>query len=114
MRRWVRLAAVSLASTAVLAIGVARSAEVAPASVTLTGKIACASCILKLKDVKTCTNVLVVQEQGKDVLYALAENAVTKAYDMAACEKAIPVKVTGTVTERAGNRTITPAKIEKT
>lgn len=35
------------------------------------------------------------------------------AHEMAACGKANPVKVTGTVTESAGKRTITPTKIEE-
>ena len=85
----------------------------APQTVTVTGRIACAMCILKMEGVKTCTNVLVTSEGGKEVVYGLAENAVTKAYDMAACEKAIPVKVTGTVTESGGKRTIAPSKIDK-
>ena len=33
---------------------------------------------------------------------------------MAACEKALPVKVTGTVAEAGGKKTITASKVEKT
>jgi hypothetical protein len=81
--------------------------------VTITGKLACAMCILKQPDVKTCTNVLVVKEGGKELIYALADNGVTKEYTMAACGKALPVKVTGTVAEAAGKKTITASKIVK-
>ena len=96
-------------------LAVAASAQAASAKeVTLTGKLACAMCILKTPGVKSCTNVLVVAEGGKDVVYALADNAVTKPLTMAACEKTLPVKVTGTVAEAAGKKTITASKVEKT
>jgi hypothetical protein len=92
----------------------ARAADPAPGTTTVTGRLACAMCVLKMKDVKSCVNVLVTSEGGKEIVYALAENAVTRAYDMKACEKAVPVKVTGKVTESGGKRTIDPSSIEKT
>ncbi|HEY6099607.1 MAG TPA: hypothetical protein VIW03_09265 [Anaeromyxobacter sp.] len=107
-----RLLGMAVIAVAVLTNG-ARAASAAPGEATVTGRIACAMCVLKLEGARTCTNVLVVAEGGKDVVYALADNPVTKAYEMSACEKAIPVKVTGTVAEKAGKRTITPSKIEK-
>ena len=92
----------------------ASSTPAAPGkTVTLTGKLACAMCVLKQPDAKGCSNMVVVKEGGKDVFYALAQNDVSKAFDMAACEKALPVKVTGTVTEAAGKKTITATKVEK-
>ncbi len=81
-----RILGMAVISLAVLAQGV-RAAEAAPKTVTVKGKIACAMCVLKLKEYKTCTNVLVTSEGGKEVVYGLAANEVTKAYDMAACEK---------------------------
>jgi hypothetical protein len=107
-----RIIAVGVVGTMFLAARV-QAADAPAAQVTLTGKLACAMCVLKQKDVKSCTNVLVVPEAGKDVLYALAENPVVHAYEMAACEKALPVKVTGTVAEKAGKRTLTASRIEK-
>jgi hypothetical protein len=92
----------------------AHAAAAAGKRVTITGKLACAMCILKQKDVKTCTNVLVVKEGNQDVIYALADNDVTKPLLMAACEKTLPVKVTGTAAEAAGKKTITASKVEKT
>lgn len=92
----------------------ARAADPAPGTTTVTGRLACAMCVLKMKDVKGCVNVLVTSEGGKEVVYALAENEVTRAYEMKACEKALPVKVTGKVSESGGKRTIDPAKIERT
>ena len=90
----------------------ARAAEPGPA-VTLTGRIACAMCVLHLKGVDRCTNVLVVDAAGRETVYALAPNAVTKAWEMQACEHAVPVKVTGTVTETAGKKSVDATKIEK-
>ena len=55
-----------------------------------------------------------VFEGGKDIVYGLADNAVNKAYTMAACEKTLPVKVTGTLSELKGKKTIAASKIEKT
>jgi len=85
--------------------------------VTLTGKMACALCLLKLKDATSCATVLVVAEAGREVVYALADGPVTRAHDMAACEKAVRVKVTGTVNAAGGagaRRVITPTRIERT
>ncbi len=82
-------------------------------AVTLKGKLACAMCILKQPDAKGCKNVLVVSDHGKDVVYALVENDVMKGYEMAACEKAIPVTVTGTLADVSGKKTLTPTKIQK-
>ena len=98
-------------------LAVASSAQAAADAgkpVTISGNLACAMCILKQKDVKTCTNVVVVKEKGQDVIYALTDNAVTKPLTMAACEKTLAVKVTGTVAEAGGKKTITASKIEKT
>jgi hypothetical protein len=107
-----RIIALGVVGTMFLAARV-QAADAPAAQVTLTGKLACAMCVLKQKEVKTCTNVLVVNQAGKEVLYSLAENPVVHAYEMAACEKALPVKVTGTVAEKAGKRTLTASRIEK-
>ena len=105
--------AAAFACAGLLAFASSTPAAEAAKEVTVTGKLACALCTLKQADVKTCTNVVVVSEGGKDVVYGLADNAVNKAYSMAACEKTLPVKVTGTVTELKGKKTIAASKIEK-
>jgi hypothetical protein len=104
----------AVAGLAFLAAATPAHAADAAKQVTVTGKLACAMCILKTPGVTTCTNVLVVNEGGKDVVYALANNAVTKPLTMAACEKTLPVKVTGTLAEAGGKKTITATKVEKT
>jgi hypothetical protein len=90
------------------------AADTAAKETTLTGRLACSLCVLKDPAAKTCSNVLVVPAAGKEVIYALADNPVAKAYSMKACSAALPVKVTGTVKEGAGRPTLTPTKIEKT
>lgn len=106
--------AAAVACAGLLSLASSTPASDAATKVTVTGKLACAMCILKTPGVKTCTNVVVVKEGGKDVVYGLADNAVTKPLTMAACEKSLPVKVTGTVAEAAGKKTITASTIEKT
>ena len=113
MTTLVRTAA-AVACAGLLAIASSAQAADAGKPVTISGNLACAMCILKQKDVKTCTNVVVVKEKGQDVIYALTDNAVTKPLTMAACEKTLAVKVTGTVAEAGGKKTITASKIEKT
>jgi len=88
--------------------------KAAAAETTLTGRLACAMCVLKQKDVTTCTNVLVVPEAGKETIYAVTDNKVAQEYSMAACSHALPVKVTGKVSEKDGKKAITPSRIEKT
>ena len=112
MTRLVRAAALATCA-AFLAVAAPAHADAAK-QVTVTGKLACAMCILKTPGVTTCTNVVVVKEGGKDVIYALADNDVTKPLTMAACEKTLAVKVTGTVAEAGGKKTITASKVEKT
>jgi hypothetical protein len=106
--------AAAFACAGLLAFAASTPAAEVAKEVTVTGKLACAMCILKQADVKTCTNVVVAKEAGKDVTYALADNAVAKEFLMAACEKTLPVKVTGTLAEPKGKKTITASKIEKT
>jgi hypothetical protein len=103
---------VLVAAIFVLIAGLAMAAD-APKAVTVNGKIACAMCVLKHADAKSCANVLVVEENGKPVEYALADNSVLRGFGHGACEKAIPVKVTGTIAEKDGKRTMTAEKIEK-
>ncbi len=113
MSKLVRALAAVAGLAFLVAAAPAPAADAAKPAV-LSGNLACAMCILKQKDVKSCTNVLVVKEGGQEVIYALADNDVTKAFTMAACEKTVAVKVTGTVAMAGGKKTITATKVEKT
>jgi hypothetical protein len=79
-------------------------------TVTLEGEILCAMCLLKEKDAKSCQNVLVVKEDGKETRYYLAKNDADKEFGMA-CKKPKAVQVTGEVTEKDGKLWLAATKI---
>jgi hypothetical protein len=78
---------------------------------TITGSMVCGKCTLHLT--KACQNVVQVTKDGKTVNYFLEQNDTSKAAHGAVCggdsEK---VTVTGTVTEKDGQETMVPTKIE--
>jgi hypothetical protein len=65
--------------------------------VTLKGELGCGKC--SFKKTAACQNVLKVKEGGKDVMYFLAENAVSEDKHEAVCSGTKPATVTGTVAE---------------
>jgi hypothetical protein len=77
----------------------------------------CAKCALK--EEKTCQNVVVAKENGKDVKYYLVQNDVAKkshssaGFCTAAKGEGPKVKVTGTLEEKDGKKLLTASKIEK-
>lgn len=76
---------------------------------TLTGKIACAKCSLKIE--KDCATVIVVNEKGKDTIYYLDDKS-SKANHDAVCQAAKQGTVTGVVSEKGGKKIITATKVE--
>ncbi len=99
-------------AVAALFAGVSFAAE----DKTITGKPECAKCTLKEDGVKTCTNVVVATEDGKQVKYYMdPANAVAKENHGKAgfCQgNKDKVKVTGAVEKKDGKMVITPSKIE--
>jgi hypothetical protein len=92
-------------------------ADAKAASTTITGEAQCAKCSLKKAD--QCTDVVVAKEGGKEVIYYLAKNDVTKGFHgkdqgdgKKVCTAKIPVKVTGTVKHVDGKHEIAASKIE--
>jgi hypothetical protein len=77
--------------------------------VTLEGKITCAKCDLKVE--KSCHTVIVVKEDGKDVTYYF-DDASGKKNHSKICTSPMDGKVTGTVSEKDGKKTITVTNIE--
>lgn len=77
--------------------------------VTLTGRIACAKC--ELNKSSNCQTVIVVNEDGKDVLYYLDAKS-GKANHEAVCQGGKDGSVTGTVSEKDGKKFITASKVE--
>jgi hypothetical protein len=77
--------------------------------VTLTGKITCPKCDLKIE--KDCATVIVVNENGKDVIYYLDAKS-SKANHDVICQAAKQGSVTGVVSEKGGKKTIVATKVD--
>lgn len=75
---------------------------------TLKGTITCAKCDLG-KETK-CMTVIVVKEDGKDVVYYLDAKS-DKANHKQICQAGKPGSVTGKVAEKDGKKTITATKV---
>ena len=76
---------------------------------TLQGDLTCAKC--GLHEASACQNVLVVKEDGKDVHYYLAKNAVAAAEHEKVCGGSVAATVTGTVSEEGGRKLLTAATV---
>jgi hypothetical protein len=104
----------SMMVVAVLAAGftLAYSAE----EKTITGMAQCAKCALK--EAKSCQNVIVVKEDGRDVNYFLVQNEVAKkahqklGFCNAPKGDGPTVRATGEVKEEEGKHMMTASKIE--
>ena len=81
-------------------------------TVTVTGKVVCAKCILKKADAKECQNVLVAEVNGKSVEYYIADNKLSEEFGHT-CMGEKPVIATGTVSEKDGKTWITPTKMDQ-
>jgi len=80
---------------------------------TLEGSLVCGKC--KLKETKTCSNVLVVKDakdEKKEIKYYLDDKGAKAEYHGEICQGPKDAKVTGTVSEKDGKKTITDAKVE--
>jgi RecG-like helicase len=76
--------------------------------VTLKGTITCAKCDLKKE--KACTTVIVVKEDGKDVVYYLDRKS-GKANHKQICQSPKEGTVKGKVSEKDGKKVITASKV---
>lgn len=81
----------------------------------LEGTMHCAKCGLKMAGIKKCTNALVVKENGKEVTYLLDDKGSKEEYHEGLCGggKKEGTKVTGTVTEKDGQKWIKASKVEE-
>lgn len=83
-------------------------------TVTVSGKIACAKCTLKVADAKECQSILVVEgSQGtQPTHYYLVANEVAEEFGHA-CESETGAVVTGAVREKDGKLWLTASKMEQ-
>ncbi len=79
--------------------------------VTISGSMVCGKCTLHLT--KECQDVVQVKKDGKTINYFLTQNDVSKGAHEPVCDpgNSEKVTVTGTVTEKDGQETMTPTKI---
>ena len=77
---------------------------------TITGDGQCAKCSLKQAD--SCQNAIKVKKDGKDIVYLLEPNDVSKAFHSKICTKTEKVTATGKVKEEGGKMKMTASKIE--
>jgi hypothetical protein len=107
-----RFALITLALAVVLGLSAVALAG-SPNEVTLTGKVACAKCTLKLEGASTCQDVLVVA--GKDgaapTYYYFAKSEAIEKFGHG-CTGEKPAVVTGIVAEKDGKKWIVATKIE--
>ena len=81
-------------------------------TVTVTGKVVCAKCVLKKADAKECQNVLIAKENGKTVEYYLAKNALAEEFGHV-CKAEKDVVATGTISESDGKTWLTATKLDQ-
>jgi hypothetical protein len=102
-----------LAAGLLLAFATTRLFAVDPAGkqTTITGKMVCGKCTLHLTT--ECQNVVQVTQDGKTVNYFLTMNDTSKTAHDPVCDagNSETVTVTGTVTMKDGQETMTPTKI---
>jgi hypothetical protein len=98
---------VGLLSAAALATTAAFAAD---KEVTLTGVGQCAKCELGKTD--ACQNALVVKQGGKEEMFLLVDNDVSKKFHDNICTGKAEIQVTGVVKESAGKKEIVASKIE--
>src|SRR5260221_8406468 len=81
-------------------------------AVTLKGKITCAKCDLGKED--KCAVVVVVKDDGKDVIYYFDAKGHAANHTKGAnvCKEGKMGAVTGTVAEKDGKKVITVTKVE--
>jgi hypothetical protein len=96
---------VAVAFTAVAAFAAEKEKEV-----TLTGMGQCAKC--SLNKTESCQNAIVVKQDGKEVVYLLTENDVSKKFHDEVCDSPKAIRVVGTVKETKGQKEIVASKIE--
>jgi hypothetical protein len=78
--------------------------------VTITGDGACAKCVLH--QTEACQTAITTTENGKKVVYYLAENEVGKDFHENVCKASVKVSAKGTVTVKDGKNVLTASKIE--
>lgn len=102
----------AFAFAVLLLLAAAPALRAGDGEVTLSGKIACGHCTLKLEGVTSCQDVFVAEQDGESVNYWLVKNDVAKEFGHT-CAGEKKVTVTGKLLEKDGRSWIEASKIEK-
>jgi hypothetical protein len=102
-----RIAALSVVVVLALAYSLAQAKDEQP--VTLQGDLQCAKC--SLKEASKCSDVLVVKEGDKQVEYHVVFTDGSKEHHVCMGKKL--VKLTGSLSEKNGQKTIAATKVEE-
>ena len=100
-----------LSSIIALAGLLAIPAFAADKEVTITGLGQCAKCALH--ETKECQTTIQTEENGKKVMYYLAQNDKSKDFHDTICKKPAKITATGVVSEKDGKKVLTASKIEE-
>ncbi len=76
---------------------------------TLTGEALCLKC--ELKQARTCQNAIRVSVDGKDLIYALDQNKVSRSFHSKVCQSTVAVVAQGTVADINGKLEFTASEI---
>ncbi len=77
---------------------------------TLTGEALCLKC--ELKQTRKCQNAIRVSVDGKNLIYALDDNKVSRGFHSKVCQATVDVSAEGTVAEINGKLEFTASKIQ--
>ena len=98
-----------LSALVAAALFIVSAAWAADKEVTLTGVGQCAKC--ELGKTSACQNALVVKKDGKEEMFLLVDNDVSKNFHDNICTGKAEIAVTGVVKESAGKKEIVASKI---
>jgi hypothetical protein len=76
---------------------------------TLTGEALCLKC--ELKQSRTCQNAIRVSVDGKDLIYALDQNKVSRSFHSKVCQSTVAVVAQGTIADINGKLEFTASEI---
>lgn len=76
---------------------------------TLTGEALCLKC--ELKQARTCQNAIRVSVDGKDLIYALDQNKVSRSFHSKVCQSTVAVVAQGTIADINGKLEFTASEI---
>ena len=110
MVRYAFIAALGFAAITIASLTSVAADDKKDEKKTLEGTLTCTKCALG--ETKTCGHALIVKEGDKKVTYYLTDKGGKETYHKDCCTADVEAKVTGTVGEKDGKKTIADPKVE--